>query len=127
MKLTSETKALLNAKNMDLKVLASMRANIAEVPVASAGNITQEIGELLQKRLGTETTGQTEIDAKVNLVDKQLNVFIQLNRTVSQLKDLAGSDDVALSSLDGYFEVLKGSLKKAFDLTDEDFKLEETE
>jgi hypothetical protein len=126
MKLSSETTALLNAKNMDLKVLASMRANIANVPVASANNITQEIGELLQKRLGTETTGQTEIDSKVQLVDKQVSVFIQLDRTVTQLKDLAGQD-VDLSSLDGYFEVLKGKLKSAFDLSDDDFKFEETE
>lgn len=125
MKLTNETVSLLNGSLLDLQDLLNTRTLVSKSNVFSSDKVVTEIGELLQARLGTDTAGQTELEMAAQKAGKQMGVFIQLNKTIENLQDLAG-EEVDLSGLESYFGVLKGKLGKAFNLNDEDFKLEES-
>lgn len=124
MSLSSETRSLLTAKQLDLAVEVDVFTNLANINTESSEQTRRELGASLKERLGTETDMTEEISEKVKELDSKLGVFTQLENTITRLNKIGSGYDVDFSPLTKLGDAIREDLKKAYSLTDEDFKEE---
>jgi predicted DsbA family dithiol-disulfide isomerase len=124
MSLSSETRALLTAKQLDLAVEVDVFNNLANIETKSSGETRKELGESLKSKLGTETDMTEEINNKVKELDSKLGIFVQLENTITRLTNIGKGYDVDFSSLNSLGDAIRDELKNAYGLSDEDFKEE---
>jgi DNA repair ATPase RecN len=124
MSLSTETRALLTGKQLDLAVEVDLFNNLANVETETSAKTRQELGELLKSKLGTETDMTEEINSKLKELDNKLGVFVQLDNTIERLNKIGKGYNVDFSPLTALGDAIKEDLKRAYVLTDEVFKEE---
>lgn len=124
MSLSTETRALLTGKQLDLAVEVDLFNNLANVETETSAKTRQELGEMLKSKLGTETDMTEEINNKLKELDNKLGVFVQLDNTIERLNKIGKGYNVDFSPLTALGDAIKEDLKRAYVLTDEVFKEE---